>query len=254
MGFWEIQVLPPQQFLVGMNKGIQLNDNTVQVLIVSQKKSIYSKSLLFLGLLIFVFFLDLCPIQVSAETYGQYVGWKTCNDCHAEISQLWSQTPHAKAYDSLLKSGQQDLPACLQCHVAGYGETGGFLDHELTLELSGVQCESCHGPGKRHIYSPDDAQNIIPSPTEKDCRACHTTSQDPHFDFQNKVALVHGEETFGDIGQSAKSPSSSVNSTLSVEKTIHELAPVQEGTPAIVYTRIMNAGTEVIRITDVISS
>ena len=213
-----------------------------------------SKPRLLLGLLIFGLVLSLWALQVSAEIYGQYVGSETCVDCHAEISQLWSQTPHANAYDSLLNSGQQDLPACLQCHVVGYGETGGFLDQELTLELADVQCESCHGPGKRHIDAPDDTLNIIRSPTEKDCRTCHTIGQDPHFDFQNKVALVHGEDTTGDSGPSTKSPPSRVNSTLSIEKAIHELGRVQEGTPAIVYTRIKNTGKEAIRITDVISS
>ena len=222
--------------------------------IFSQERIGLSLSRLLLGLLVLGFALYLCPCQVSAEIYGQYVGSETCSDCHAEISQLWSQTPHANAYDRLLNSRQQDLPACLQCHVVGFGETGGFLDHELTLELAGVQCESCHGPGKRHIDSPDDTHNIIPSPSEKDCRTCHTMGQDPHFDFQNKVALVHGEDIFVDSGQSVKSPSLRVNSTLSVDKAIHELAPVQEGTPVIVYTRLMNAGKEAIHITNVVSS
>ncbi len=212
------------------------------------------KSRLLLCLLAFGLILNLCPCQVSAEIYGQYIGSEICGDCHADINQLWSQTPHANAYDSLLNSGQQDLPACLQCHVVGYGKAGGFLDHELTLELSGVQCESCHGPGKHHIDKPDDTRSIIPSPTEQDCRTCHTMSQDPHFDFQSKVALVHGEDTFNGSRPSAEPSPSRVNSTLSVDKTIHELTPVQEGAPAIVYTRILNAGEETIRITDVISS
>ena len=240
--------------MVGLKKDIQLIRDTVQFFILSQANDARSKSRLFLALLIFGFVLDLCPRQISAEIYGQYVGSKTCGDCHAEISQSWSKTPHANAYDSLLKSGQQNLPACLQCHVVGYGKTGGFLDHELTLELAGVQCESCHGPGKHHIDAPDDIHNIIRSPIEKDCRTCHTIDQDPHFEFQNKSALVHGEDTTDDKGQSTKSPQSRVNSTLFTDQTIHELAPVQEGTPAIVYTRIMNTGKEAIHITDVISS
>jgi hypothetical protein len=105
-----------------------------------------------------------------------------------------------------------------------------------------------------HIDKPDDRHAIIASPTEKDCRTCHTTGQDPHFDFKNKVALVHGKDTLGDNGQSAKSPPSRVNSTLSTDQSIHELPPVEEGTPAIVYTRVKNSGEETIRITDVISS
>jgi hypothetical protein len=227
---------------------------TDRFFIASRANDYRSKSGLLLFLLTFGFVLSLFPVQVSAETYGQYVGWKTCVACHAEISQLWSQTRHANAYDSLLNSRQQDLPACLQCHVVGYGETGGFLDQELTLELAGVQCESCHGSGKGHIDAPDGMHDIIRSPTEKDCRTCHTTGQDPHFDFQSKIALVHGEATAGDSGQAAKPPPSRVNSTLFVDKTVHELAPVREGTPAIVYTRVKNVGNEAIHVTDVISS
>ena len=222
--------------------------------VVSRVNDGRSKFSLLFCLLTFGLVLSLCPFQVSAETYGQYVGWKTCVECHAEINQLWSQTGHANAYNSLLDSKQQDLPACLQCHVVGYGETGGFLDQELTLELAGVQCESCHSPGKRHFDAPDDLHHIIRLPTEKDCRTCHTTGQDPHFDFQNKIALVHGEGTTVHSGHSAKPPPARVNSTLFVEKTIHELAPIREGTPAIVYTRVKNIGEEVIRVTDVISS
>ena len=222
--------------------------------VVSQANNDPSRSGLLCCLLTFGLVLSLCPLQVSAETYGQYVGWKACVDCHAEISQSWNQTRHANAYDSLVNSRQQDLPACLQCHVVGYGKTGGFLDQELTLELAGVQCESCHGSGKRHIDAPDDTHHIIRSPTEKDCRTCHTTGQDPHFDFQNKIALVHGEDTAGDSGQAAKPSPSRVNSTLFVDKTIHELGPVREGTPAIVYTRVKNVGNEAIRITNVVSS
>lgn len=240
--------------MVGLRKGVRLNKNTVQFFILPLAKYSRSKSRLLLGLLVSGFILNLCPGRVSAEIYGQYVGSEMCDGCHAEISQFWSRTPHANAYDSLLNSGQQNLPACLQCHVVGYGKAGGFLDHELTLELSDVQCESCHGPGKRHIDKPDDTRSIIHSPTEQDCRACHTRGQDPHFDFEKKVALVHGEDTFDDSVESVETSPSRVSSTLFVDKTIHELAPVQEGTPAIVYTRIMNAGKEAIRITDVISS
>jgi hypothetical protein len=254
MGFPATKILPLQRFMVGLMKGIHLNNNTVQFFIVSQAKYCAPKSRLFLDLLIFGFVLNFCPYQVSAEIYGQYIGSETCGDCHAEISQKWSQTHHANAYEGLLNSGQQDLPACLQCHVVGYGKTGGFLDQELTPELAGVQCESCHGPGKHHTDKPDDTHSIIPSPTEKDCRSCHTIGQDPHFDFQNKVALVHGENTTRDSGLSDDPTPSQVNSTLSTDQTIYELGPVQEGTPVIVYTRIKNTGNEAIRVTDVISS
>jgi hypothetical protein len=92
------------------------------------------------------------------------------------------------------------------------------------------------------------------SPTEKDCRFCHTIEQDPHFDFKKKAGMVHGEDTMGNRGRSDESPDSRVNATISVDKSIHDLGSIQEGTPAIVYTRIKNTGKEMVRVTDVISS
>ena len=77
-----------------------------------------------------------------AEIYGSYVGAQTCNVCHSETVDDWRQTSHAKSFTSLEKSKQQDLPDCLQCHVVGYGRSGGFLDRELTIELAGIQCEN----------------------------------------------------------------------------------------------------------------
>lgn len=200
------------------------------------------------------FVLILYPRQASAETYDQYTGWKTCVECHDDISRSWRQTRHANAFSSLPNSGQQDLPACLGCHVVGYGDKGGFLDQDLTPELAGVQCESCHGPGMVHIDAPDDMRGTIHLPGEKECRSCHTTGQDPNFDFRRKIVLVHGDITTENGEQPAQPLTPGVNSTLFIDKTIHEPAPVREGSPVIVYTRIKNSGKEKIHITDVISS
>ncbi|MFC1534742.1 multiheme c-type cytochrome [Thermodesulfobacteriota bacterium] len=209
---------------------------------------------LFSYLLILWLILNLLPCDASAEIYGRYVGWKSCNECHTEISDRWRQTRHANAFASLLKSRQQDLPDCLQCHVVGYDSEGGFLDQELTLELAGVQCESCHGPGKRHSDLPDDDRNNLRAPDEKLCRTCHTTGQDPNFDYRKKAALVHGKETTNTFHHLSTSQLSNVDSTLFIEKTVYEFAQVEEGTPVIAYARIKNSGKGVVSITDVISS
>ncbi|MBN1848326.1 MAG: cytochrome c family protein [Deltaproteobacteria bacterium] len=127
-----------------------------------------------------------------AEIYGCFGGWKACAECHDTETKGWQKTRHAVAFESLKKSGQQDLPDCIQCHVVGYDKYGGFLDHELTPELAGVQCENCHGPDKEHIQNPDDGK-IIAVPEMELCRKCHTAIQDPGFDYAEKVKFSHGD-------------------------------------------------------------
>jgi hypothetical protein len=130
---------------------------------------------------------------VSAEIYGQFVGWNACAGCHRELCEGWQKTAHSTAFDSLEESKQQDLPDCVQCHVVGYDQSGGFLDQELTAELAGVQCECCHGPGKRHVEKPRDPGRIIRSPSENVCRKCHTPGQALNFDYKQKIKSVHGK-------------------------------------------------------------
>lgn len=127
----------------------------------------------------------------SAEIYGQFVGWRTCRECHEDIYERWQKTGHAAAFESLKNSNRQDLPDCIQCHVVGYDQSGGFLDWELTAELAGVQCECCHGPGKTHIMTPEESGNILKVPSEEICRKCHAPDQDSHFDYSEKKKTVH---------------------------------------------------------------
>ena len=137
--------------------------------------------------------------HASSEIYGQYMGWRACVECHEDICNGWQQTKHAKAFESLKKSKQQDLPDCIQCHVVGYDQSGGFLDEELTIELAGVQCENCHGPGKRHIHAPEKSGALIAVPSKDVCQKCHTSVQDPGFDYQKKTKSVHGAQYFGNV-------------------------------------------------------
>ncbi len=109
--------------------------------------------------------------------------------CHAAKDKGWQQTRHAKALEDLKKTNQHDLPDCVRCHVTGYEEAGGFIDHELTPEMAGVQCEACHGPGSKHKGGKTD---IVSIPGEDKCRQCHTPGQDPKFDYRKKAAEVHG--------------------------------------------------------------
>jgi len=129
---------------------------------------------------------------VRSEQSGSYVGSEKCAPCHSDIDGPWKNTRHAKAIESLKKSGQEKLPACVKCHVTGFEKDGGFIDYELTPEMAGVQCEVCHGPGSSHIAGPS-AKNITKDPGAALCRQCHTQGQDPGFNYEAKVKGVHGK-------------------------------------------------------------
>lgn len=132
---------------------------------------------------------------IQGEILGDYLGYTACAPCHTDVASGWQTTPHAKAFETLKTQGEekQENPGCIQCHVVAYEEDGGFIDMELTPELAGVQCESCHGPGKKHTETMS-AEAINRDPGEDVCRKCHTEEQDKNFDYEKKSQLVHGGE------------------------------------------------------------
>lgn len=132
------------------------------------------------------------PRTVRSEILGDYVTWKACNECHEEHVEAWRKTGHAHAWDILKKQGEekQSIPGCIKCHVVAYEQDGGFIDMELTPEFINVQCESCHGPGAKHVAAEGEGF-IIAQPDEASCRTCHTEGQDKNFDYAKKSRLVH---------------------------------------------------------------
>ncbi|EFK11691.1 cytochrome c-554 domain protein [delta proteobacterium NaphS2] len=148
----------------------------------------YAAGALLLGVLVMT-----APF-VSAELFGDYVGYKACGQCHQEIVESWKKTPHAAAFETLADQGEEKLknPGCVRCHVVAMDAEGGFIDVELTPELKGVQCECCHGPGLKHSET-EDASDIKGRPDEAACRVCHTKGQDKNFDFTVKSKLVHAK-------------------------------------------------------------
>lgn len=132
-------------------------------------------------------------LWIHSEEPGTYIGATQCATCHDSIHSGWQKTRHAKAIESLKKTGQENLPDCVKCHVTGYELDGGFIDYELTPEMAGVQCEACHGPGKGHAADPME-KKLVKEAGEDLCRKCHTKGQDPGFDYKEKAKLVHGTQ------------------------------------------------------------
>jgi len=129
----------------------------------------------------------------SPQTMADYVGADTCKDCHGEVFQAWSRTKHARA---LMKLQPADRIGgkCIGCHVTGPAEA--ILAEGDTPTHPNVQCESCHGPGKRHVDAArgGDASNARTAAiAETTCTRCHNETSPYYkpFYYQAMVGLVH---------------------------------------------------------------
>ena len=125
--------------------------------------------------------------QVLEKQDSGYISAETCKGCHEQEYLQWSGTRHAFAYQTLLKKERYFDPNCVVCHTTGFGYETGFQigDHESTLK--GVQCETCHGPGKQHAGNPKKT-NIRSGKDTSLCLQCHDSKHSPGF--SDVVALV----------------------------------------------------------------
>lgn len=112
----------------------------------------------------------LAPAAAYASDVHDYVGAQACGTCHAPQLQAWREGPHVRSMRSLTDRQKRD-PVCLSCHT--------MVPAEDRPDLAGVQCESCHGPGR--TYAPD---NVMRDPVlaellglaqidAQTCATCH---------------------------------------------------------------------------------
>jgi nitrate/TMAO reductase-like tetraheme cytochrome c subunit len=111
-----------------------------------------------------------------ADTSG-YVWDAACKDCHSDIHEAWARTKHKTALNRL-SAGDQEKE-CAGCHLTAAAKP---IVAEGKVLNSGVQCETCHGPGRAHVES---AKAGTPAtfprkPAETLCADCHS-SKSPHF-------------------------------------------------------------------------
>ncbi len=95
---------------------------------------------------------------------------KECGECHLDIAEHWSHSPHAHAYDDPVFQdrwvGMGEPGECLACHATDYLSSTGEYSAE------GVACESCHGK-----TSENHPPEIIPIKADTEyCGSCHTTT------------------------------------------------------------------------------
>jgi len=123
----------------------------------------------------------------GAAMAHDYVGSDKCKMCHkgeakGNVWEIWENGPHAKAYQTLVAKGDgsEKNPACVNCHVTGFGKPTGFsLEGEANTALAGVGCESCHGPGAdyRPMSVMKDHEKALAAglivPDAETCKQCH---------------------------------------------------------------------------------
>jgi hypothetical protein len=122
---------------------------------------------------------------------ARYLGSAACKSCHAPAYAWWTRHPHGKAYTTLETLHKQFNLSCVGCHVTGYGKPGGaaVVKNE---GLTHVGCESCHGPGSKHVAQPGAAPTalITKSPSEATCKQCHSPEHSDLFEYAGYVARL----------------------------------------------------------------
>jgi len=122
-------------------------------------------------------------------------GIRDCRNCHPAAFASWERTPHARAYETLVKGSRQFDLDCVSCHVTGWKLPGGPCDVASTEGRHGVQCEACHGPASLHAIDPPG--HIVRDPPASTCASCHTSEHSTGFEpvsFRKRiVGSGHGE-------------------------------------------------------------
>jgi hypothetical protein len=149
--------------------------------------------------------------RAGGEEPHDYVGVEKCGSCHEkelignQVGHL-AEGPHRRAYETLtgeaslaiakklgLEKPAWESEACLRCHVTAHGVPAVRIASPLAL-MDGVQCESCHGPGrdyrKKKIMA--DRERALKKglwdagKDEAICTGCHN-SESPTWDPERYV-------------------------------------------------------------------
>ena len=141
------------------------------------------------------------PRELLAFEEGKQLGASACQECHAAEHASWTMSAHASAMGSLAKDDKRKDVACVKCHATA--KQSGLAPTELGEfhTLDGVGCESCHGPGEKHVANPtkDNIEGLGEDcpvcVIEAVCTSCHTQEWDPTWDLETKLPKAgHGKK------------------------------------------------------------
>jgi len=127
---------------------------------------------LLVGILTMTLFTGLAHASPPAQGAGPHTELtdEDCRDCHLDVADDWSRSPHAHAYDDPIFQqqwiGLGSPDTCLACHTTNFIASSGEYDAE------GVSCQACHGTATAN-HPPE----IVPTKADTDyCGSCHTTT------------------------------------------------------------------------------
>ena len=138
----------------------------------------------------------------------KFVGSETCADCHTSAFEVFEDSKHAHALDSLVSPPNKRSevprhhdPECISCHVVGWNPqeffpyVSGYLDFQKSESLHHVGCENCHGPGSEHVaFESGDREasdevldkhrklmRLTLEAAQNKCLECHDLDNSPDF-------------------------------------------------------------------------
>ena len=127
---------------------------------------------------------------LEQQAKNGYVSATACQRCHQQEYLQWAATRHAFAYQTIQKKERYFEAECVSCHTTGFGYPTGFQIGAQDATLEGVQCETCHGPGKQHVGNPKKS-NIRSGADTSLCLQCHDTKHSPGF---AEVVALHTKD------------------------------------------------------------
>jgi peroxiredoxin len=141
---------------------------------------------------------------------SDYVGSAACASCHSKEHDLWSKSAHASAFATLETKRESKNADCLKCHTTGFKDPTGYPTGGATH--AAVGCESCHGPGKRHVDDKGATAGTILALTDKCdscavaliCGTCHDDANDKGFEFAIDAKLAKIKHGFREKKTAAK--------------------------------------------------
>ena len=114
--------------------------------------------------------------QQTEHPQEKFLGANTCKRCHEQAFAAWDASAHARSLASLEGKAMEGSGQCLQCHVTGHTELGGYALNKA--DLGNVSCEQCHGHGTMHGEA-----GFIARPTAESCLVCHDKANSPDFNY-----------------------------------------------------------------------
>ena len=195
---------------------IELDDRFPDSPRVMESFSLYQQQLQDMGF-------DGLGLQPSPHPLGKdrkFVGHEVCGECHTQALDVFLETPHLHATDSIAHPTERsDIPRhfdpeCLSCHVTGWNAQqyfpyeSGYVDLAKSEALHGNGCENCHGPGSVHAAAETGDLEVNEEQLEKlrasmrltveqarktKCYECHDLDNSPEFDFDTYWEQVKHE-------------------------------------------------------------